>query len=277
MPRFRHGAKDHTTQVSKLESCKLLAQSVAFQARDGQLHDLFASLAPALTRNLEGVGWGHVIGVVGHKGPKALADRKALEEVVAALQLHFLVDYKLNTGWSARRYLEVMQRRGVERQELLADILDRAGPHGLAHGCHLEELDERMTLLLQGQQSLVQLLYWLLQRFRSAPEQLQVIEEENSFMSTILEELRLHPAPLTTFLALADDDFQGACIAKGSKVVLKATRRCRKGLCCPFQGHGACPMRGAWAWGILACARLLDGADASDPPSRQGERLMAAA
>ena len=67
--------------------------------------------------------------------------------------------------------------------------------------------------MLQGQQSLVQLLYWLLLRFRSAPEKLQVIEEDASFMCTILEELRLHPAPLTTFLALADDDYQGACIA----------------------------------------------------------------
>ena len=163
MSRFER--EDHTTQVSKL-SFKFLAHSVAFQAGGRHLRP-FASLSPALTGNLEAFGWRHVNESVARM--KEPVDFESVRELVAALQLHFQVDYELHRRWSVRRYLEVMQRRGVERQELLKDILERAGPHGLAYGCHLEDLDERITVLLQGQQSLVQLLYWLLLRFRSAP------------------------------------------------------------------------------------------------------------
>ena len=85
-----------------------------------------------------GLWWRHVNESVARM--KEPVDFESVRELVAALQLHFQVDYELHRRWSVRRYLEVMQRRGVERQELLKDILERAGPHGLAYGCHLEDL-----------------------------------------------------------------------------------------------------------------------------------------
>jgi len=167
-----------------------------------------------------------------------------LQQIVAILQLHFIMDYSLPAGWSVEKYLEVTN--GVfgamyafespsewhcqQLDELLNDMMQNADVHGLLN--HMEgeavspeEIKHNLTAgLLLGQQSLANALFWFVLYFAQNPEMLdKVREDEKKLPAIILELLRTHPPSspfLMPYLALRDDVYNGQIIKKGNLIVV---------------------------------------------------------